>query len=101
MTDVEFPDQVRVSGLPFTLQGWNNVYTKTAREVDGCPTYKLESYMLYWLFPIIGMEIVRRHGQWVMVRECDPSFWSSLIKLGNDQSSPRGVWSYGATVEWV
>jgi phosphoglycolate phosphatase-like HAD superfamily hydrolase len=67
-TPDNFPDQIRVRGLPFLLQGWNTVYYKTARMADGCPIYRLDEYVLYGLIGIIGVSIYRSDGIWHLVR---------------------------------
>lgn len=93
-----FPNKIRVSGLPFMLQGWNNVYIKTGEMSDDCPVYKLDSYTLYGVFPIIGVSIFRRNGIWVMQRECD-GYPNGIHKYGESpQPDPFGYWSDGAYV---
>ena len=67
----EYSEQIRLKGLPFMLQGWNTVYYKTNDERDGCPVYRLNPYVLYLFFSIIGIRIFRQNGQWVMQRDCD------------------------------
>ena len=50
-----YPQSVRVSGFPFILQGWNGVYNKIGTNLhNGMPIYRLEPYVLYWFFPIVG-----------------------------------------------
>jgi hypothetical protein len=53
----ELPDKIRVSGLPFMLQGWNNVYTKRKRMDGDELVYELHGYMLYWFIHIIGVSV--------------------------------------------
>jgi len=111
MTDIEsqlpivnykdFPKRVRVKGLPFMLQGWNNTYTRTKNIVNGSPTYKLESYVLYMIIPIIGVELRRNEdGTWSLHRECDYERWSFIksVKL-IDPKYPYGSWSDNMKVE--
>ena len=37
-----YPEKIRMSGLPFMLQGWNTEFVRTSEESDGCPVYYLE-----------------------------------------------------------
>jgi hypothetical protein len=95
---MEFPQQIRVKGLPFMLQGWNAVYTKINEESDGCPVYHLEPYTLYWTIPIIGVRILRKNGIWRMKRDCD-NYESEIGKYGMaPQSDPFGYWTHGSQV---
>jgi len=95
---MSFPNHIRVTGLSFFLQGWNNVYYKTGETSDGCPVYRLDSYKLYWGIPIIGVKIFRDEGVWKLQRECD-SYPMSIKKFGQSpQGDPFGYWSEGAHV---
>ncbi|CAH6420445.1 Hypothetical protein HVR_LOCUS1194 [uncultured virus] len=96
-----FPEKIRMSGLPFMLQGWNNVYHKTDEISDGCPVYNLDSYTLYWFFPIIGVKLFRLNETWRLQRDCD-FYPTEIRKYSNeDQKTPMGNWSYGAQVTSV
>ena len=96
-----FPAQIKVSGLPFMLQGWNAKYYKTSDTSDGCPTYRLEPYNLYKMIAIIGVTIKRINGGWVLQRDCD-LFPTSMAKYGaNPQGDPFGEWSNGMKVNPV
>ena len=96
-----YPNKIKISGLPSTLQGWNTTFYKTQEVSEGCPVYKLDPYILYFFVPIIGVTIYRLNGQWTMKRESD-SFPMNIIKISNqDQSSPIGEWTFGAEVASV
>jgi len=96
-----WPQQIRMSGLPFMLQGWNNVYYKTSDISDGCPVYRLDSYNLYWLISIIGVRIMRIDGVWVIWRNGDYGP-IDIKKYGQSpQPDPFGSWSNGAKVKAV
>nr|QYA18382.1 hypothetical protein KOM_12_112 [Clandestinovirus] len=95
-----FPNQIRVKGLPFMLQGWNNVYYKTNEISDGKPVYRLNPYTLYYTIPIIGVTIRKVDGVWVLQRDCDDSPLMNLNKYGG-QDDPFGFWSQGMKVEPV
>lgn len=95
---MSFPTQIRVSGLPFMLQGWNNTYRSTSMTTDECPIYRLDSYRLYGLIPIIGVTIFRKNGVWMLQRDGDfcPT---DIMKYGaGPQPDPFGYWSGGAYV---
>ena len=79
----DWPEQIKVAGLPFLLQGWNTTFTRadllreiflselptlTTVESDGAPTYVADSYWLYNLFPIAPAEIIRIGGIWHLRR---------------------------------
>jgi len=68
-----YPDHIRVTGLPFMLQGWNCVFYKQEPKKDqDYPVYCLDSYTLYWLIDIIGVEIANPTGnEWLFYRVCD------------------------------
>jgi hypothetical protein len=95
--NIVFPNRIKVSGLPFMLQGWNNIYTKIDQMTDDCPIYELQSYLLYGLFPIIGTIIYRKDGIWQMQRECD-YHPNGIKKYGGSQEDPFGFWSHGAII---
>ena len=107
----KYPERVRMSGLPFMLQGWNCVFHKSSRETsDGRPVYRLRSYTLYWLYPIIGVRMLREKGSWHLKRDCDDRVLSDLRKLGGPEEGdddgaggdlPMGHWTYGAAVTEV
>ena len=94
-------EEIRFSGLPLMLSGWNNKYIK---QDDN--TYYLAAYKLYWLIPIIGVTIKKITDKWRLIRDGD-CFCDSdddeigIYKLGNDQDSPIGEWTYGAIVSKV
>jgi len=86
----DWPIQIRVSGLPFMLQGWNSVYTRADffQEIvsvdvmgpplyfplsssDNAPIYILEAYWLYRIIPITAVKIVRVNGEWQLCRMRD------------------------------
>jgi hypothetical protein len=92
-----FPNKIKVSGLPFFLQGWNNIYMKTNQMSEGCPVYELQGYNLYWVMPIIGVIIYRKDGIWQMQRDCD-LHPMGIKKYGGSQEDPFGYWTSGAIV---
>jgi hypothetical protein len=59
---MSYPDKLKVSGLPFFLHGWNNTYYKTKATSEGCPVYRLDPYVLYWLIPIVGVRLLKYKG---------------------------------------
>jgi hypothetical protein len=94
-----FPKSIRVSGFPFMLQGWNNIYHQNGETQDGCPVYELNDYTLYLAIPIIGTKIYRCQGQWVFHRNCDIDCMPGYAKYGTlPQSDPFGYWSNGVHV---
>lgn len=97
---MSFPEKIRVTGLPFMLQGWNNVYHLTAEISDGCPVYRLNPYTLYLFIDIIGVRILRIDGVWCMQRDCDDHPMYSIKKYGDkNQPDPFGYWSSGMHVK--
>ena len=46
---MEFPNQIKMSGLPLMWCGFNEVFTKTDSISDGCPIYRMESYKMFGL----------------------------------------------------
>lgn len=96
-----WPQQIKMSGLPFMLQGWNNVYYKTGELSDGCPVYRLDSYNLYYFISIIGVRIMRLDGVWVIWRNGDIGP-IDIKKYGSSpQGDPFGHWSNGGSVKPV
>ena len=104
----DVPRRIRVSGLPFMLQGWNTVYDRID-DIGGHPAYRLRPYTLYRLFPIIGCTIHFSPSRktWIMERDCDAG-WNDYVMARvsewdyeNDYTCdecPCGVWEYGAMV---
>jgi hypothetical protein len=95
-----YPDKIKMSGLPIYLCGWNCELYKTKEESEGVPVYTMDDYCLYGLINIIGIYIKKYNGVWVLQRECD-SYPSGIKKIGNDQISPFGTWTYGAKLHTV
>jgi len=102
-----YPEKIRMSGLPFMLQGWNTEFVRTSEESDGCPVYYLEPYNLYWLIPIIGGYVKRVKGNWIFQRECD---WDGIHALNKKRCFvqnespdlyPYGPWTFDAFVKAV
>lgn len=95
---MEFPTKIKMSGLPFMLQGWNNTYYITNQTSDGCPVYKLAPYNLYYMIGIIGTRILRIDGIWRIQRDCD-SAPTDIYKYGaKPQGDPFGHWTNGGVV---
>lgn len=67
----EYPTHIKVSGLPFMLQGWNCVFYKSEDVCNGKPVYRLDPYTLYWFIDIIGVSIKYSGGKWQFIRYCD------------------------------
>ena len=42
-----FPEQIKMSGLPFMWQGWNTKFELTDEICENCPVYRLYPYTLY------------------------------------------------------
>lgn len=98
---MSFPQNIRLKGLPFMLQGWNSTYYKTSEESDGCPVYRLDSYSLYRFISIIGVKIFRKNGVWVLQRDSDDSPMDICKYGASPQGDPFGYWSNGANVQPV
>jgi hypothetical protein len=93
-----FPDYIKISGLPFMLQGWNTHLYRTSETRDDAPVYALRSYVLYWLIPIAEIRVYRSAGIWYMRRTDDPR--PIIHKFGTSpQPDPFGYWSMGAHVQ--
>ena len=93
---MEFPEQIRLKGLPLSWCGWNSFYEKTSMESDGCPVYHMNSYYLCCVIGIIGVYIERKNGRWRLVRESEYRWGESagLYKCGEiPQEDPFGDWA--------
>lgn len=42
-----FPEQIKMSGLPFMWQGWNTKFELSDEICENCPVYRLYPYTLY------------------------------------------------------
>ncbi len=94
---MSFPEYISVSGLPFMLQGWNAKYKKTIGIRDGCPVYRLEPYRYLLVLDIIGINLYRANGKWIL--ESDYNYIPS-VKYGlTPQSDPFGFWSNNVMVK--
>ena len=91
----DYPETIRMSGLPFLLRGWNADYSRRKTLSDGVPTYRLESYVHY-IVPIVGATIMRIGGVWTFVP--DNASYTTLEKMSVGSALPCGKWSYGAVV---
>lgn len=88
----EYPDKIKVTGLPFMLQGWNTTFDKKKND-DGEVVYCLNSYILYFFIPIIGVTISKHDDEWRFTRNCDEGPFIRNNKL-------FGKWhdGYGMTI---
>ncbi len=96
--EIEWPKKIKMSGLPFMLQGWNCEFYLTSETSDNAPVYRLDPYALYWMIPIIGVKILKYNGNWVLQRDCDDAEFSFIQKVSTGSDYPWGTWSYGAHV---
>jgi hypothetical protein len=88
----QYPDKIKISKLPFMLQGWNTTFYKTKKISEGFPIYHLKPYKLYYVIPIIGATIKVKNGQWCFYRDCDWDFMFSNDTL-------FGHWNISDTYE--
>ncbi len=93
----EWPEHIQMSGLPFMLQGWNNIYYKSEEMRNGFPVYCLDSYTLYYTIPIIGVKVFYNCDKWVLQRNGD--LWTTDIECLEKPNQLFGKWSYGALVK--
>ena len=96
--DMAWPNFIKVQGLPFVLQGWNTTFYKTTEVSEDAPVYRLNSYVLYWVFIVDAARIEKINGMWILRRECDAPDDAFLRKQYAEQVTPIGIWSHGATV---
>lgn len=103
-TDNLWPSAIEIKGLPFMFQGWNAILRLDIQENQG--VYRMDPYRLFCLIPIAGITLRRhRDGIWRLFK--DESDWLPasmhnpsgppipIAKIGPDQSSPLGLWSFG------
>jgi hypothetical protein len=85
----QWPERIKVSGLPLTLCGWNAVFIRAdiqqyvfctlslglptlptfcTETSDGVPVYVLDSYWLFNCVPIAPAEIIRIDSVWHLRR---------------------------------
>jgi hypothetical protein len=88
---MDYPQKIKVSGLPFMLQGWNNIFTKTDSDE---PVYRLNEYTLYGLIPIAPAIIYKLKDRWILRREDD--FLGHWIPAEGTRLTGR--WSGGVKV---
>jgi hypothetical protein len=97
--DGDFPSRIRIKGLGFHLQGWNQILYRNGDMSDGCPVYKLDSYTLYFVIGIIGIRLLRINGIWRIQRDGD-AVPTDLRQFGaGPQATPfMSDWTGGARV---
>lgn len=59
----EFPIEIKMSGLPIFLAGWNSVLKRTDEIRDKCPVYVLQPYFMYYCIYVPMIEIYRNNGR--------------------------------------
>jgi len=93
--EINYPDSIKVSGFPIFFQGWNGIYRKSDTKSDR-PIYTLDSYFLYYLIKIIGVNIFydEERKSWVMQRHGD-----SFNFAYNKSETPFGNWGRLIKVE--
>jgi hypothetical protein len=97
VTGINYPEYICITGLPFMLQGWNSSLHRSYEVIEDCPVYKMPSYYLHGIIPIIGISIQKHEGAWTLWRQCD-SYPTEYVKLGENQYLPTGSWSAGMKV---
>jgi hypothetical protein len=94
------PTCVRVSGLPFSWQGWNTIYHGKMRA--GEVVYEMDPYTLYFFIPIASVSIRKLGKKWVLMRRDGCVICKKLDAVDEDdddnQETPFGNWEYGMTV---
>lgn len=98
-TAIIYPDEIRVSGLPFYLRGWNRTFKRTEEMSEGTPVYRLEPYTIFLVIRVLGVSIRKFSGRWYLMRDCDGEAYSNIYKDSRDQIYPFGQWSRGVFVE--
>jgi hypothetical protein len=107
----EYPNNIKISGLPILWHGWNSVLHKSDQKgEDDTPIYRLDPYILYHIFPIIGITVLRQNGKWIMLSDNslfpiirkeskidDYEIMTSYEHL-NRNTGPVGIWTYGVKV---
>ena len=78
---VQWPGAIKVTGLPFLLQGWNNIFVaKYSEKNSDIPEYVLQPYTLYSVIDIFGVTISwnEEKEKWQFTRhgDCSPLFYS-------------------------
>jgi len=66
----EYPNMIKISGLPFMLQGWNATFVKK-KDKTGRIIYRLEPYVLYHIIPIVGVTISKQDNYWIFTKDRD------------------------------
>ena len=105
---IDWPDKIRMSGLPVHLWGYNTTFLKSNRLINGTPEYVLAPYKLYYFISIIGLRIFKsRDGEWIAQHydpEKDTAVFGShtrcIVKLpGETQDTPLGMWECNGVVK--
>ncbi len=65
---VNYPEELYISGFPFLFQGWNGkLKMDKISDAKNFPTYRMESYMLYGIFPIRPLGLKKYNDiKWVL-----------------------------------
>lgn len=89
VSTVNWPGAIRVRGLPFILQGWNNIYTREDVEGQDYPIYVLKSYTLYGCINIFSAYISwnSSEGCWYL-RRGDELIISRSRRVKNQKVDP-------------
>ena len=93
----DFPNQIKLTGLPIIYCGWNNHFMKTNEVVEGYPVYHMDSYIYLNVFPVQGATIKRRNNEWIMCCDNTPSN-VFIKKIIANSTFPYGLWSYNSII---
>lgn len=103
MATVAFPRSIRMSGLPWNVQGWNGVYTQTSDRSDGHPTYRRAAFKWFGVLNIRGATILCCDGVWGLQPDdwidIDGCEWWFTRKLERPATSPIGEWRDGIVTD--
>jgi len=78
--DIDFPETIKVSGMPLMYMGWNGIYRKTIINDKVC--YYLGSYVFLYFFSIAPATISKVNDRWVLIND-DYNYCTHFEKTGN------------------
>lgn len=89
----DYPEYIRMRGLPFLLQGCNNVYKRKTDEQGN--VYYSQTYI--YMGSAYRVRLIKINDRWELYRDGDNSSFGIHGKRGCVY--PMGKWTYGARVE--
>jgi hypothetical protein len=98
----QYPDKIRVKGLPFIFTGWNNIFVRTNELINGYPIYYLKSSTILKIYSTKIIFVKNFNGRWYIFRDEEYICLENnadIVSILSCSDELFGKWSNGVVLE--